>query len=815
MVKSTFIGLFAAAVLVALVGCATTGEIPVGLDASQVIYISPANNDGIQDSVSFPLSVVPLERTVLKRYTVTITDGYGFAVRTVEGSVPSGGLFSRNRKADVEPPEIVLWDGTNDVGEFVADGEYLLRVQVWDNRDNTGMGPEQEIVVDNTPPVVQVSSPFLLFTPNGDDRLEELAIYQRRSSLEDNWLGTITLTGGAPVRGFVWTGGAGDFVWDGATDAGTLAPEGLYTYSVRSTDRAGNTGVFELAGIELERDARQIRVSQSRTTFSPNGDGRADTLRLYPSIPVLQNLERWRMEIRDIAANVIRTFDGVGEPPELIFDGLGDDGARAQDGQYRAVLKAVYTGGQEPETASPVFVIDTDPPQATVRVSTLVFSPDGDGLKDNVEILQSSSNEGTWTGTLFGSNRTAVRSATWKGRVSGFVWDGTDAAGALLPDGTYTYELFTVDDGENDALPTVIRIRLDTQPVPVQVTSSAPRFSPNGDGIQDSVALSLGATVTDGMERWTMTLRDSGGRSLGQLAAGTTTLAPRVQWDGRVSGRALGDGVYYPELQVSYEKGNVSTALGTGVQVDTAAPVVTVQFRPALFSPDDDGTDDLLTISLSAADPSSIDRWNVSIFDPTGQLFTQWNGTGRPPTTLRWDGKSPAGELVQAAEDYRMVVTATDTVWNTGMAETSIPIDILVIREGDRLRIRISSIYFVPFTADYINLEDREQAQRNLETLDRLAVVLKKYPQHSIRVEGHAVRIYWNNAVRGDVEEREVLVPLSNARAEAIRRALVQRGVAALRMTTFGYGGSQPVVPHGDELNRWKNRRVEFILERR
>jgi chemotaxis protein MotB len=32
-------------------------------------------------------------------------------------------------------------------------------------------------------------------------------------------------------------------------------------------------------------------------------------------------------------------------------------------------------------------------------------------------------------------------------------------------------------------------------------------------------------------------------------------------------------------------------------------------------------------------------------------------------------------------------------------------------------------------------------------------------------------------------------------------------------MTTVGHGGSRPVVPHWDLEERWKNRRVEFVLE--
>ena len=105
-----------------------------------------------------------------------------------------------------------------------------------------------------------------------------------------------------------------------------------------------------------------------------------------------------------------------------------------------------------------------------------------------------------------------------------------------------------------------------------------------------------------------------------------------------------------------------------------------------------------------------------------------------------------------------------------------------------------------------------EQAEQNLQTLDRLAQVLGRFPDRSIRLEGHAVQVLWADPVRAATEQSDVLLPLSLARADAIRAALIDRGVQANRMTTFGYGGSLPVVPHSDLDNRWKNRRVEFVL---
>ncbi|MDA3811775.1 MAG: hypothetical protein PF518_15760 [Spirochaetaceae bacterium] len=55
-------------------------------------------------------------------------------------------------------------------------------------------------------------------------------------------------------------------------------------------------------------------------------------------------------------------------------------------------------------------------------------------------------------------------------------------------------------------------------------------------------------------------------------------------------------------------------------------------------------------------------------------------------------------------------------------------------------------------------------------------------------------------------------MPLSSLRAESIRDALILRGIDGARMSTTGRGGYDPLVPHSDLINRWKNRRVEFIL---
>ena len=58
------------------------------------------------------------------------------------------------------------------------------------------------------------------------------------------------------------------------------------------------------------------------------------------------------------------------------------------------------------------------------------------------------------------------------------------------------------------------------------------------------------------------------------------------------------------------------------------------------------------------------------------------------------------------------------------------------------------------------------------------------------------------------------LVPLSEARAKLVRDMLIGFGVRSDRLSTVGMGGRKPVVSRADKPNWWKNRRVEFILDK-
>ena len=265
-------------------------------------------------------------------------------------------------------------------------------------------------------------------------------------------------------------------------------------------------------------------------------------------------------------------------------------------------------------------------------------------------------------------------------------------------------------------------------------------------------------------------------------------------------------------LQVEYAKGNVAEAKSAPFVLDVSAPKVDISFEGLPFSPDNDGVNDELAIRLKVDSQVPILGWEFVILDPEKHYFNRFSGKGAPSEKIIWNGVSETGELVEAAQDYTLKFSIRDELGNAGTVTKAIPVDVLVIREGDKYKVKIASITFVADKADFANV-DPEKAEKNTWVVKRLAEIFKKYSQYKIRIEGHANRVLWENKSAWAKEDAELL-PLSKSRADAIREALIREGIDPRASPRQAWGRPQPVVDFGDRDNIWKNRRVEFILLR-
>ena len=89
-----------------------------------------------------------------------------------------------------------------------------------------------------------------------------------------------------------------------------------------------------------------------------------------------------------------------------------------------------------------------------------------------------------------------------------------------------------------------------------------------------------------------------------------------------------------------------------------------------------------------------------------------------------------------------------------------------------------------------------------LPELGRVGKVMARYPDCEITVEGHT----------DSTGTDEYNQNLSERRAIGVRNLLVRNGVSASRITTMGFGKTQPVASNKTEAGRAKNRRVEIHI---
>ena len=109
---------------------------------------------------------------------------------------------------------------------------------------------------------------------------------------------------------------------------------------------------------------------------------------------------------------------------------------------------------------------------------------------------------------------------------------------------------------------------------------------------------------------------------------------------------------------------------------------------------------------------------------------------------------------------------------------------------------RVYDLYGIHFDVDKATIRPETQP-----LFDDIAQVLKNLPMWRLRIVGHT-------DATGDAAHNQVL---SLQRANAVKSALVDRGIQASRLETEGAGQNQPVASNNTPEGRALNRRVALI----
>ncbi len=765
------------------------------------------NADGVRDKVIFTPSIPVI--TGLIGWDVAVSSRDGETVRRYSGTGQAG---------------TIDFDGKNDEGSLVSERDYQAVISARYINGYAPIARSPYFNLDITVPEAQARASGAIFSPIGDGKLDTVTFTQSAST-ETSWTAQVfALDAGEKLAAkplkTIQLGSvpANTLVWDGRDDEGKLAADGKYAYRLTSTDRAGNTGYSNLAQVELNTEKADLILQASLSAFSPNGDGVKDSIVFTPILKAATAIERYTLTIKNSEGAVIRTIAGKGRVPASInWNGIADPiagtatGERSPDGIYNAALEVTLVNQQTSRSAAPDFEIDTKYPTIEISAPYVIFSPNGDSKRDSLPITQRSSTEELWTAVIISAKKEQVRSYKWNGTAGNPEWDATDDSGNKVADGNYTYAVSSEDKAGNRTAQQLTGITVDARVPKAFLTAELASFSPNGDGVKDIQKISIVTNASDGLASWNLSIKSEGAGTAVKVwdSSKSEVLPALVNWDGKNTEGTVVQGKFFAELTLSWTKGDKISVATPSFLVNARAPVTAVRLSPKYFSPDNDGIDDELFINLTADSASAFTGWSFEIREPqgsSGNVFWKTGGAGKITERIIWDGRSLKGELVQAATDYPFTFTVTDEVGMTSVVRGYIPVDVLIIRDGDKLKIAVPSIIFRENAADFNGLAV-EVVDKNVQVLRRIAEILNKFKDYKIQVEGHA-----NNVTGTQKEEESELIPLSRSRAVAVQNFLIQNGVDSARLSTLGMGGTRPVAQRADRENWWKNRRVEFIL---
>ena len=628
-------------------------------------YISPESSPGVQDNLEIPIEVAAVgNRRVILAYRLTVLNEDGRVVWLEEGvdESPEPGFFGRlftnlglrRPNTTVEIPEFTTWDGTYKVngpddhpddGRPVPEGVYTYILEATDNEGTTATTDPQVVVVDNTPPDASVTLEHEIFSPNGDNQRDTVRVTQQ-TSVEDIWVGTVVGVGGDEVFAVEWSGQAPSLiVWEGTDPEGEPLDDGVYRYTLTSTDRAGNSFALTDIAVEVDTQERPFAIVPDVEAISPNDDGVQDSVEISFGDAISDGLVQSSLLIRNEAGSIVRSWQPLDVTDTIVFDGTDSNGEPLAEGDYQLSAVARYDNGTVVRPDPVLLPIDTTPPSAVLRSEYDIFSPDGDGLKDEVRITQEAEDGPRWQGIVRDGAGDLVTPIDWGTSVpESVVWEGQDITGEQAEDGTYRYQLVGIDAAGNQGTSNEITVVVDTRETSVDIAAEHEYFSPNGDNQRDLLGFDTELSLDSGIAEYALTINTETGSTVREIA-GTGSLPTRLAWNGASdAGSQVPEGPYRADLFIRYQKGDEVSASTDVFSVDRTIPTVELSVGTTHFSPNGDGVQDTSVLSAQVSPNENLQSSVFRLIGPDGSDILRQDGV--TDQTIQWDGRLPDGSLV-------------------------------------------------------------------------------------------------------------------------------------------------------------------------
>ena len=440
----------------------------------------------------------------------------------------------------------------------------------------------------------------------------------------------------------------------------------------------------------------EVKYQQNYLVISPNQDGIQEELILKSNFKTSNFISYWEMQIlndkkeivyrnnsgeklEDLQKKLFLKKENVVLPDEYKWDGKDSNGKLQPDGKY--YVKFIVMDNKktiiDTETVKlGVVYIDTKAPLTSVKESSKIFSPNGDGNKDQLDIsldIEPDSLETTydelkgldWYIDILNNQGITISQIKYNdtnGYKKSFIWDGKDNKGSLVNDGLYSLKVYATDKGGNYFEESITNIKVDTKVDPVELTVLDGIFSPNGDKNKDTIAFALQLQDKSNIDSWIFTIYNKTKKSV-KSTNGTKNIPNSLIWDGKNDDTVTaGEGDYFGELKVIYINGNVSTAASEHFTLDITPPSSDVSVDIEVFSPDGNNLKDGITIIQKPSEEKT--QWDAKIIDEKNNVVISYSWKKNIPAELKWDGNDTDGNTVKDG-NYYYQLSCTDLAGNT------------------------------------------------------------------------------------------------------------------------------------------------------
>jgi flagellar hook assembly protein FlgD len=193
------------------------------------------------------------------------------------------------------------------------------------------------------------------------------------------------------------------------------------------------------------------------------------------------------------------------------------------------------------------------------------LSPNDDGRSDEVELsgIFSEANV-AWTVAIRNGAGVVVDTTSGSGQTFDVTWDGL-LDGVAVPDGTYSWTASGTDSWQNGTATGGGSLVVDTTAPVLAGPSTIGLVSPDGDGVADTVATTIGSTEAGPISAW---VTDTHGATVRSWTATGVAGSNKVTWDGRTTaGSAAPNGSYALHVFARDALGNQSATYTRSVRV--------------------------------------------------------------------------------------------------------------------------------------------------------------------------------------------------------------------------------------------------------